>query len=246
MPQAPTPPLPSRRFDFERDTFAFPNELVCEYRFGTPNGRPQIARRQPPPTYSHRCFVLTRSARQFFFHAEFDAQHSPLDEEDYRRRIRAVVSRSPRVPCPAEARVRFPGFTCLRSFSQSWAELLKRECGGAWQSYFQRSHWRMVLPISRQHQSRTAQGLQERLAQGGAPIVHLVRFPQLTINHSISIFGCQQSERETSFCAYDPNYPERPGSLTYEHATQCFSMPANRYWEGGLLDVIEIYYSALM
>lgn len=61
-----------RRFQFERDTFAFHNELVWEYRFDPATCRPTTCRNEPPPTYAHRCFVMVRSARQFFYHARFD------------------------------------------------------------------------------------------------------------------------------------------------------------------------------
>jgi hypothetical protein len=52
-----------RRFEFERDTFAFPNELVWEYHFDEATGTTGAARRVPAPDYVHRCFVLVRAAR---------------------------------------------------------------------------------------------------------------------------------------------------------------------------------------
>jgi len=246
MPQAPTEPPDCRRFDFERDTFAFANELVCEYVFDPGGGRPRMIPRWPRPTYAHRCFVLTRAVRQFHYHAEFEPGLPAVGESEYRRRVRLVTSRSPRAPCAPEARVGFPAFSGLRTLSEHWTGLLKEECGGAWRSYFQRSHWRMILPISRRHQLETARSLQQQAARGGTAVVHLVRFPQLTINHSVVVYGCRASGSEVSFLAYDPNYPERPAVLTYDCASSSFAMPTNRYWPGGVLDVIEIYRGALM
>lgn len=240
MPDPTSPAGYPGSFRFERDSFAFANELVWEYRFATAGGSSQITRRQPPPTYAHRCFVLTRAARQFFFHAEFQAEQAPLMEAEYRRRIRQVIWRNPRVPCTPERRVAFPGYNGLRAFSRAWEALLKDECGGAWRSYMQRSHWRMVLPISRQHQARTAREIQARLTESVPPVVHLVRFPQLTINHSVVIYDGVEAGNKILFRAYDPNYPSHPGTLTYEHGTRSFGMPANLYWEDGPLDVIEI------
>lgn len=243
MPQAPTSALPPRRFNFERDTFAFSNELVCSYEFDPAGGRPKMVAKRPRPDYALRCFVLARSLRQFFFHADFQPDQAPLTGAEYRRRIRQVIARNPRQRCEPSRRIVFPGFDGLRSFSRQWEKLLKAECGGAWQSYVLRSHWRMVLPISRRHQERTLAALLHRLEQGIPPVIHLVRFPQLTINHGMVIFNAQQSAGLTRLDAYDPNAPAKPVSLTFDPARRTFSLPANPYWEGGKLDIIEIYRS---
>ncbi len=150
------------------------------------------------------------------------------------------MTQNPRVPSTPGHRVAFPGFAGLRAFSKAHEALLKTECGGAWRSYVLRSHWRMVLPISRAHQARTAQKLQERLAQGGAPIVHLVRFPQLTINHGMLLISAEAGRGESRFAAYDPNDPSRPATLVFNEQSGSFWLPPNRYWPGGVLDVLEI------
>src|SRR5271166_2470377 len=70
-----TPALPAaacaRRFEFERDTFAYPNELVWEYRCDA-NGKWTTRRRATKPSYSQHCFVVSRCACQFFENAVFD------------------------------------------------------------------------------------------------------------------------------------------------------------------------------
>lgn len=236
-----TGPDRTGRFCFERDTFAFPNELVWEYRFDPVAGSASVCLRLPPPAYSHRCFVLVRSARQFFYHASFIPSEPPIDENVFRRRILDVVSRNPRVPAKPGRLIRFPGYHGLRDFSGQHERLLKACCGGAWQSYVLRSHWRMVFPISRRHQKQTAARLVESIRIGAAPIVHLVRFPQLTINHGVILFSVSESPDRLDFAAYDPNVPDRPSSLAYDARTASFSMPRNAYWSGGPLDVIEIY-----
>lgn len=231
-----------RRFEFARDSFAFANELHWEYTFDTAAGKTTFSKRDPKPDYAHRCFVLTRAARQFLYHACFAsalAQHG--GNEPYRRAIRAVMARNPRVPCPTGARIVFPGFASLREFSQAHEQLLKRNCGGAWQSYVLRSHWRMIFPISREHQERTAASLLREIQNGHAPIIHLVLFPKLTINHGMVLFDATRKENGTVFQAYDPNQPARPTEVIFDRATKTFSLPANRYWAGGPLDVIEIY-----
>src|SRR4051812_4407033 len=77
----------SRSFDFQRDTFSFANELVWTYEYDA-NGKWTTHRRQPRPDYTQHCFVLSRSTRQFFLNARFDATQPVSDESTYRRLVR--------------------------------------------------------------------------------------------------------------------------------------------------------------
>jgi hypothetical protein len=230
-----------RRFQFERDAFSFANELVWEYRFDATTGRATTFRCNPPPTYTQRCFVVIRAARQFLYHARFDPAQAVAGAAEYRRLIRAVMSGNPRRPSPSERRVVVPGYDGLRSFSRAHERLLKAECGGAWQSYFLRSHWRIIYPISRRHQARMERQLIEAFPVRLAPLVHLVRFPALTINHGILLFDVAETQGGWRFGAYDPNDPDRPTELIYDRETRTFLFPRLRYWPGGRVDVIEIY-----
>lgn len=231
----------ARAFSFARDTFAFPNELVWEYRFDAVTGRVSTFRNRPAPRYTHRCFVMVRAARQFFYHARFAPDLPMADERTYRQLIRTVVRRSPRRPCPAADQIVIPGFAGLRAFSQAQENLLKHECGDAWESYILRSHWRMVFPVSRAHQARMAGQLTAALAVRPAPIVHVVRFPQLTINHGLLVFDQVATPTGLQFAAYDPNVPDCPATLTFARASRSFVFPRNHYWAGGPLNVIEVY-----
>ena len=230
-----------RRFEFERDRFGFANELVWEYRFDGPNGKTTFEFRKPRPNYTHRCFVLVRAARQFLYHARFEPGQSQVDEATYRRLVCEVLGRNVRIRSPRDRQLVITGYEGLREFSTARERLLKSECGGAWRSYALRSHWRMVFPISRAHQARTAARLFEEIRQGDAPIIHLVRFPRLNMNHGMVLFGAEECENGFRFQAYDPNDPEKPSVLTYELAKRTFSLPRNLYWSGGILNIIEIY-----
>jgi hypothetical protein len=232
---------PAPRFEFGRDTFSFANELVWEYRPDAATGRMATRKNNPPPQYAHRCFVMVRSARQFFYHARFDGNRPPVPEESYRRLIRQVVGRSPRQPSKKRDKIAIPGFDGLRAFSVACESLLKAECGGAWQSYALRSHWRMVFPISRRNQESVSVELLASFGRRVIPIVHLVRFPQLTINHGMVLFGHQETAAEIRFAAYDPNQPGQPTQLTYRRADRTFHLPPNHYWAGGRVDVIEVF-----
>ena len=99
----------------------------------------------------------------------------------------------------------------------------------------------MVFPILRAHQARTAEQLRHEIRRGDSPIVHLVLFPKLTINHGMILFEARESDRGVLFQAYDPNHPAAPAEIAFDAGSRTFSLPANRYWIGGALDVIEIY-----
>jgi hypothetical protein len=238
-----------RRFDFARDRFAFANELLWHYELNPATGRMDFRPRQPKPDYTHRCFVLVRAARQFLYHARWEADaglaiddaRQANDDDYYRQLVRRVISRSARIPAEPGNEVVFPGYANLFEFSSACESLLKAECGKAWRSYVQRSHWRMVLPIGRNHQQTTARRLGAALEAKICPIIHLVTFPALTINHGMIVFDARDNEAGTEFTAYDPNDPATPTCLQFDRARKTFLLPPNRYWAGGALNVIQIY-----
>ena len=104
----------------------------------------------------------------------------------------------------------------------------------------------MVFPITRGHQTRTAAQLVTALEQNISPIIHLVKFPSLTINHGMVLFNAVATRNGVDFSAYDPNNPLQPVNLTFDRATATFSLPPNRYWPGGELNVIEIFRNWLI
>jgi len=231
----------ARVFEFDRDTFAYPHELVWKYNFDSITGAMSVCRADPPPTYYHRCFVMVRATRQFFYHARFDRDSSRTDVETYRKLIRQIIRRDVRQRCPETERIVVPGFDCLRALSGVHEALLKALCGAPWESYFLRSHWRMIFPAPTWYREMMARKLKESLPARGLTLVHLFCFPQLTINHGIALFGFAESEATIEFNAYDPNIPEHPVKLVYEKQRKQFTFAPNRYWGGGVLKVMEIY-----
>ena len=232
-----------RRFCFARDTLAFVNELVWTYHEDPVDGTWRGVRRNPPPAFALRCFGVARAARQFWNYADFRPDEDRLPGGELRRRVRSILRRSAVQPVSPVVRVVIPGYGDLREFSAAHEELVKEEIGGAWRSYLLRSHWRMVFPISRAHQAATAARLVAALRAGRSPIVHLVRFPQLTINHAMWITGVNDNPGSLAFDAYDPNVNERPARLEFDRTTRSFRLARNFYWPGGPLDAIEIYRS---
>jgi hypothetical protein len=235
---------PSRPFSFQTDTFSYSNQLVWEYRLDPATGKTVTNKREPPPTYAHHCFVVVRAARQFFDHARFDATLPRAT--NYTQIVRKVLDRSPRKPSADDERIVIPGYANLRDFSSDHALLLQRECGSAWQSYFQRGHWRMLFPLTRRHQHRTANELLTDLQQNRPQIVHIVRFPSLAINHALLVYGAERSEGQTRFLAYDPNNADSAATLTFSENEKRFTLPGNLYFpRGGRVDVYPIFTGLL-
>jgi len=232
----------ARKFDFEKDTFAYSNELVWEYHFDA-GGKWVHENREPKLDYSHHCFVVARSARQFFQNATFAPNLPAVDDQTYRKLIRRVVAVDPARALPPDKKIVISGYANLREFSRAKESLLKAECGGTWHSYVQRGHWRMIFPLSRAQQARMAGRLLADLEQGRPPVVHVVRFPQLTINHAMLVFEAKESANEIDFSVYDPNNADRPATLKFDRASRTFSLPANNYFPCGRVDVYEVYRS---
>ncbi len=230
-----------RRFQFERDTFAFPHELVWKYHFDPATGALTTYRADPPPTYYHRCFVLVRAVRLFFDYAQFRPELPAADAETYRKLVREIIARNPRRAGAASERVVLPGYDGLRAFSQAHEAVLKAECGAAWESYFLRSHWRMIFPVSGRFQEKMAEKLKHSVSKRGLALVHLFRFPRITINHGIGLYRFADSERDIEFEACDPNLPAHPVTLVYEKKRRMFTLAPNIYWGGGGLSVMEIF-----
>jgi len=230
-----------RRFQFERDTFAFAHELVWKYRFDPVTGAMTTYKADPPPTYYHRCFVLVRATRLFFDYARFAPELPPADVPTYRKLIHEIISRNPRRACADSERIVVPGFDGLRSFSWAHEALLKAGCGAAWESYFLRSHWRMIFRVSGRFQEKMAEKLKHSLQKRGMALVHLFRFPRITINHGIVLYDFTESNTQIEFTAYDPNIPEHPVKLAYEKARRVFTFAPSIYWGGGVLSVMEIF-----
>jgi len=232
-----------RAFEFEKDTFAYRNDLKWEYVFNDATGKTSHRDRVPEPEYTHHCFAVARSARQFFQHARFDPYLRIADDKTYRQLINEVVARDPSECTSEEKRIVIPGFSNLREFSTKKPNLLQDECGGAWRSYFQRGHWRMMLGFTGRHQEHEVARLIASLRANRPPVVHIVKFPKLTINHALLLYGVTETEREVRFTTYDPYEPNIPQTLTFERKTREFSFPRNPYFIGGKVDIYEIYRS---
>lgn len=232
-------PAGARAYDLERDSFAFANETLWS--------RPAQAQGAAAagPGYHHRCFVLARSARQFYLHARFEPGRSALAAPAYRALVRQVVARDPRGDLADAHPVVIPGYASLRAFSQDHEALLKDEMGSQLDSYFQVGNWRLFLPFARAHQQRVAIQLQRMLRAGRPAIVHAVRFPIMAINHAVLVYDAAETAAAVRFFAYDPNNPDQPLVIDYRRATRTFVYPPTSYFWGGPVNVYEVYRRGL-
>lgn len=228
-------------FRHPEDTFAFRNETLWSYSRDPETGRQRHEKRSPPPGYHLRCFVMARSAKQFFAHARFQTGGDRVESSVYARRIEEVVRRSPRSISPERERVLFLGYASLREFSRDHEDLCKARLGAAWQSYMQRGHWRMVMPYTRRGQLREAQRLLESVRAQRAPVVHVFTFPALTLNHAIVAFEATETSEGIRFLTYDPNSPDTVLELDFVTGERRFRMPSTQYFLGGDVDAYEVY-----
>jgi hypothetical protein len=241
--EARAAPVSTRPFRFSEDTFAYANELVWEYQVAPSTGRMTSHRRMPKPSYTLHCFVVSRSARQFFEHARFEPNEPKATSAVYRHLARQVMARSPRSTSPGQERIVIPGYSNLREFSAAEEDLLKATTGGAWQSYVQRGNWRMLFPFSRRREEQIAGQLVKSLEEGRPPLVHAVCFPELTLNHAVLLFDRKVTSQRIEFTAYDPNQPEQPIQLSFDRAQRRFFFPTTKYFVGGWVKVYEIYHA---
>jgi len=243
-PHIPVPARVESGFDPATDTLAYPNQLIWEYQAGR-SVSSRVARSggrdADPELFAQRCGFMTRSVRQFYHGARFDPSLPRASETQYRELVRRVLSGDPRRESPVEDPVVIPGFANLREFSFRYEELLKRQTPSRWRSYLQRGNWRMIFPFGPEHQRNTAESLLVSLAEGNPPIVHVLDFPRITINHTLLLHGASSTATEVRFFAYDPNQPDQTLVLRYDREQASFFFPRTNYFLGGRVSAYEIY-----
>jgi hypothetical protein len=236
-----TPETLESTFDFQHDTFAFANETVFTYNIPSAKAAPKPSAGEADPDYTLHCFVLARSARQFFQHARFDPAKGRLSDAEYAELVRRVVATDPREEDSKDPPITIPGYPNLRAFSAAREKVVKDELGGAWQSFLQRGNWRIMLPFRSDEQQSTAEELIESLERNRPPVVHVVTH-SLTMNHAVLLFAAVLHRKTISFSMYDPNDPRAPLELTFDRRTATFRFPTTAYFDGGPVKVYEVYH----
>jgi hypothetical protein len=240
LPEEPAP----RAFQFQKDTFAFANETVWNYVDGSVQAED---RKEKPPAYTRRCFVLSRAAVQFWKFARFEPGAKPLKEDELKRRIRRVASMDVcRAPLPEKDRVRFPGYADVKAISAAYPGAFQENLGLGWPTYFRAGNTALTFPPSREHQERTFAEVRTLLSRNHPAILWLANFPSLNINHAVVAYRMEERAGGRAVVwVYDPNDAKKPKRLTYDAKARTFSFEKTFYFKGGPVDVRPIFLSPL-
>jgi len=231
------------KFNYARDTFAFPNVTVFKYYRGIAFLRSPAEKDRN--LYTRRCFVMTRAAAQFHKSARFDPTGQPLDDRELAKRVRAVIRRAPwRTSLPDNQRVVFPGYANLREMSKARTKLLQQNIGIGWPTYIRIGNFRMLFQHDPRYQEKTHANLDAALDRGDLFIGYLSTFPSLAINHSILVYARKPDRTGNDiehYLAYDPNHPEGPRVLTWSTSHRAFAYQKDSDFIGGFVRVYQVY-----
>jgi hypothetical protein len=237
-------PSSSKPFNWKSDRFAFANETVWTYE--TPPPEEKKSEPEEQEAYSRRCFVMSRAALQFRKFARFEPGAAKVSEAELSKRIRQVAAKPVwESELPANERIVFPGIAGLFDFSKQHSALLQKDIGAGWPTYFRPGNMAMPFPVSRDHQQRTADELQQMIRDGQPAVLWLTRFPSLAINHSVLAYAVRSKGALLEFDVYDPNYTDSPKQLTYDPAEKTFSYQKTFYFKGGPVIARTVYWSPL-
>jgi hypothetical protein len=225
---APPPP-----FRFANDTFAFSNETVLEYDIDEATGHATWRKREPAPTFSLRCGSMARAARQFHLHARFAPDQRRPDAATLAALVGKVLAHDPRETRPTGDYVVIPGYADLRELSAANRPFFENTLGGVWWARLQRGNWRMIFPFPPGEQREEAERLAAALHRGETPILHVLRFPSVDVNHMILLFDVTETPEELRFQAYDPNDASAPIVVRWDRGMRTFVFPRTPYFGGG-------------
>ena len=231
-----------RSFDFNRDTFGFDNETALEYHDGHASPRPPG---EPPKRFTQHCFVMSRSVEQFRKFVRFDPSLAPLDDKELAKRIREITRIPPwKAAFGTRDRMVIPGYRDLRTLSRARAEVVQKNIGLGWPTYFRPGNWRILLPHGPAQQARTRLELERALAEDGFFVAYLTNFPRsLNINHGVLVYARKNNDRGSGnqYAVYDPNHHDAPRTLEWSERDRCFLYQHDSDFVGGRVVVWQVY-----
>ena len=234
-----------RSFVFQRDTFSFDNETALEYHDGHASPRPRTPGEQPK-RFTQHCFVMSRTIVQFRKFVRFEPKLTPLGDKELAERIRKITRLTPwSVPLAPRDRIVIPGYADLRSLSRARAEVLQKNIGLGWPTYFRPGNWRIGLPHGPAQQARTHLELERALtAPHGFFVAYLTNFPRsLNINHGVLVYARKARDRGGScqYAVYDPNHHDAPRTLKWSDRDRSFLYQHDSDFVGGPVIVWQVY-----
>lgn len=231
-------------FKFERDTFAFVNSTVFEYRAGYISARRRDAPPEKSKPYNRRCFVMSRSAAQFCKFARFEPKATPLSDEELAARVRRLSRMHPwDAALPREQRLVFPGYANLREMSKVRGRVLQENLGLGWPTYARPGNYRMFFQHSDEYQEQTQANLNATLARGDFFIAYLSDYPNFHINHAVLVYDRKPLGPNgiEHYLVYDPNHPDAPRELKWSPKYKVFNFEKDEEFVGGFTRVFQVY-----
>ena len=252
-----------RAFDFKRDTFSFDNETALEYHDGQASPRPRRPGEQPK-RFTQHCFVMSRTVMQFRKFVRFDPKGAPLGDKELAERIRKITRVPPwSPPLPEQERIVMPGYADLRSLSRARAEIVQKNIGLGWPTYFRPGNWRILLPHGPTQQGKTHEEMERSLGREGFFVAYLTNFPRsLNINHGVLVYAHRAgggkrreaklrgqvrsqvqlgNEGRYRYAVYDPNHHDAPRTLEWSERERSFLYQHDTDFVGGPVIVWQVY-----
>lgn len=234
-------------FRFNQDTLGFTNSTVFAYAGGQKSLRKEEAEKERP--YTRRCFVMSRTALQFYKFARFDPRSAPLDDKALAARLRLIASQPPWYPAlsPNE-RIVFPGYANLRALSKAHAETFQENIGLGWPTYARIGNFRMFFRRDDdRYQERTHENLNAALARGEFFVAYLSDYPHFRINHAVLVYARKPARQPGGierYLAYDPNHADAPRELKWSPTMKIFNYEKDEEFVGGFTRVYQVYGKA--
>jgi hypothetical protein len=226
----------NRHFDFERDTFAFANDvnLPCRTRSGVEKRR-----------IYRRCEGFTRAWLQFWKFARFESGEKLPLEEVVRRTKRVLRQPVYKPAFDEERRIVLPGYTGLREFSRENVEWLPWKFNTFLRTHFYPGIQRMIYPFSQKGQELAANRIQISIRNHEPIAAHLSHFPRIALNHFVICFNCREDAAVCRFDFYDPNRPGGPLEMQFDKQLRRFIYPRTPQFEGGVANLLIPYRNFL-
>jgi hypothetical protein len=236
------------KFRFDRDTLWFPNWTVWNYANGMRVREPASGgHKEKTDRYTRRCFVMSRTAQQFFKFARFDPKAAPIDDKELAHRVRQVTRKQPWHPAlPPNERIVFPGYANLRELSKAKTLVLQNNIGLGWPTYARVGNFRMFTERGRDYQVEEHTILNQTLARGEMFVAYLSDYPILHINHAVLVYRrtSRDGDKIDKYICYDPNHPDAPRELTWLPDKREFNFERDQEFAGGYTRVYQVYGKA--
>jgi hypothetical protein len=234
-------------FRFDQDTLGFTNSTVFAYSGGQKSLRKEGAEKERP--YTRRCFVMSRTALQFYKFARFDPRSAPLDDKALAARLRLIARRPPWHPALSpNDRIVFPGYADLRALSKAHTETFQENIGLGWPTYARIGNYRMFFRRDDdRYQEKTHENLNAALARGEFFVAYLSDYPHYRINHAVLVYARKPARRPGGiehYLVYDPNHADAPRELKWSPIMKIFNYQKDEEFVGGYTRVYQVYGKA--